>query len=122
MTKSALERLVRLWQGRLGLERWKIDVKVSSEPIGGFADVQASSQYEFATVTFAAGIADEVVEQTVVHELLHLLLRDTDALVEDARSQLHPQASVQVEKRYEYVQEGFVDRLAARIVEIGGGA
>lgn len=112
--------IVRVWQDRLGLERWKIDVKVSAEPLGGFADVQASSQYDFATVTFAAGIADEVAEQTVVHELLHLLLRDLDAAMEDARSQLHPQASLQVEKRYEFAQEGFVDRLAARIVEFGG--
>jgi hypothetical protein len=118
VSKAQIERVVRLWQERLGLERWKLELRVSAEPMDGFGEFDVSSQYEVATITVASGLSPEQVEQTVVHELLHLMCRDLDAVVEDARGQLHPQASVQVEKRYEHEIEGFVERLALRLVEL----
>lgn len=118
----AYQDQVTLWQTRLGLERWKIDVKIAEEPMEAYAECSPSAQYEFATITFSPNIESSVVEATVVHELLHILTKDIDSVIEDARAQLHPQASFQVEKRYDHALESFVDRLAQRIVEIAGDA
>lgn len=115
------QELVAAWQQRLGLERWKIDVKIAEEPMEAFAECNPSSQYEFATITFSPSLDPTQIDATVVHELLHILTKDIDQLVEDARAQLHPQASFQVEKRYDHALESFVDRLAQRIVEIQSG-
>lgn len=112
------QEAVTLWQARLGLDRWRIEIKVSEEPIDSFATVEPSAQYENATITFSPSVDDAILETVVVHELLHLFTRDIDALVDDAKAQLHPQASFQVEKRYEHVLESFVDRLSRSIVDL----
>lgn len=121
LTKAQVEKIVRVWQGRLGLERWKIEVEFSNNPADFYAEANPSVQYESCTLVFSPGWSEltvELVDQTVVHELLHLLHRDVDTAVEAARSQLHPQASGQIEKRYEHAMEGFIDRLATRLVEL----
>jgi hypothetical protein len=125
MTKQKIEATVREWQTRLGLDGWKIAVQYADMPGEEWAKIEPFSSYDHASLTVSVGYPNwtpAVANVTIVHELLHLLVRDIDAVVEDARSQLHPQASAQVEKRYEHEVEGFVDRLAARIVEIGGVA
>ena len=123
MTRKQIEATVSEWQTRLGLDGWKIAVQYADMPGEEWAKIEPFSAYDHATLTVSVGYMNwtpAVANVTIVHELLHLLVRDIDAVVEDARSQLHPQASVQVEKRYEHEVEGFVDRLAARIVELGG--
>ena len=125
MTRKQIEATVSEWQTRLGLDGWKITVQYADMPGEEWAKIEPFSSYDQAALTISVGYPNwtpAVANVTIVHELLHLLVRDIDAVVEDARSQLHPQASVQVEKRYEHEVEGFVDRLAARIVEIGGEA
>ena len=125
MTRKQIEALVEAWKARLGLDGWKIAVEFPTVPTASYSEVTVDGSYDSATLTVSPGfeaMTQKVANQTVVHELLHLLIRDMDAVMEDARSQLHPQASAQVEKRYEHEVEGFVDRLAIRIVEIGGCA
>jgi len=123
VTKAKIEATVREWQTRLGLDGWKITVEVADTPDDSYAEIKPDVAYDSATFILSPGYVGwtpALANQTVVHELLHLLVRDIDAVVEDSRSQLHPQASVQVEKRYEHEVEGFVDRLAAKLVELGG--
>ena len=123
MTRKQIEATVRVWQTRLGLDGWKITVDYAETPDDSYAEIKPDVAYDSATLILSPGYVGwtpAVANVTIVHELLHLLVRDIDATVEDARSQLHPQASAQVEKRYEHEVEGFVDRLAARIVELGG--
>lgn len=122
MTQKQVHKLVRDWQRRLGLERWRITLEFSDEPEDFHAQVTPSAQYESAAVIFAPGYgarSDEAVAHTVVHELLHVLLRDVDAVVSAATDQLHPQAAGQIDKRYAHEIEGFVDALARRITEPG---
>lgn len=125
MTKPKVEQAVRTWQTRLGLDGWTIRVEFAEAPDSAYAEVKPEAAYDNAVLTISPAHVNwtpELANQTIVHELLHLLTRDLDAVVEDARAQLHPQASAQVEKRYEHEIEGFVDRLALRIVEIAGCA
>jgi hypothetical protein len=124
VTKAQLERTVRVWQRRLGLDAWKIDVDFSDPASEGcVASTLRSNDYDTATITWDAGWASWeplYANQTVVHELLHLLTRDVDLVVDDARDQLHPDASALVEKRYRHETEGLVDRLSVRLVDVGG--
>lgn len=119
-----MERCVRVWQGRLGLSAW--DVRVDwDEPAGPDANAETRylNDYDRATVRFApdvSGWSPEFLNRIVVHELLHLHLRDVDRVVADVDGFLHRDVFSQVEKRYEHESEGLVDRLAYRLVEIGG--
>lgn len=126
MTKGQVERLVRVWQGRLGLERW--DVKVDwSKPCADdrVAEVEKSSYYDTGTLRWEPGWSKwtaEYAEATVVHELLHLCHRDVDESFADLEGQLQRDAWILSERRYRQAMEGFIDRTASRLVEIAGGA
>lgn len=125
MTKRQIEGLVETWKGHLGLDGWKIAVEFATVPDTSYAEINGERSYDAAKLTISPAYGEwteNFAEQTIVHELLHLLVRDIDNVVEDARSQLHPQASAQIEKRYDHEVEGFVDRLAIRIVALRGAA
>lgn len=122
MTKAGIERLVREWTSRLGLERWKIDVKWD-DPCGDdfTAVIDKSSYYDTATIRLEADWQKwkpDFAEQTMVHELLHLLHRDVDEAFRDLEGQLQRDAWVLSERRYKQAMEGFIDRMATRLTEI----
>lgn len=123
MKKPEIEQTVRAWQTRLGLDGWTIAIAFAEIPDNSYSQIAPEDDYDRATLTISPSHINwtqPFANQTIVHELLHLLVRDIDVMVEDAREQLHPQASAQIEKRYEHEIEGLVDRLASRIVEFGG--
>lgn len=125
MTKAQMERIVREWQRRLGLERWDLDVAWDPALEGSDASTWRSDSYDRATLRFDPEWASWDVEFTnriVAHELLHLLTRDVDVVVKDAQDQMHRDAGTLIERRYLHEIEGFVDRIAYRLVEIGGCA
>jgi hypothetical protein len=124
MTRSAVERAVRVWQRRLGLDGWDVEVEWD-EPSedGSDASTWRSASYDRATMKFAEGWpkwSREFTNRVVVHELLHLVSRDLDEVVNDLEGQLHRDAFTLVDRRYLHEIEGLVDRLAYRLVEIGG--
>lgn len=119
MTRGRLEKITRAWQKRLGLERWDLkfgwDRPLDQE--NEVARVFRSNQYDSATIFFAADYrkwTPEFANQAVVHELLHLCHRDVD----EAFGVLDADAASKA--RWEHAMEGFIDRTACRIVEIGG--
>ena len=122
MTKAAIERIVRVWVPRLGLERWKIEVDFSKPCADeNVAEVEKSSFYDTGTIRLEAGWAKwepVFAEQTLVHELLHLLHRDVDEAFRDIEGQLHRDAWTMADRRYKQAMEGFIDRMAFRLVEI----
>lgn len=121
MTPKQLEALVSEWQARMGLDHWRISVEVSSEREDYFAATAPSEQYRTASIKFdpdfAAKRPEEAV-QTIVHELLHIAMRDVDSAVEAATAELHPAAAGQASKRYTHAVEGFVDALAVAITNL----
>jgi hypothetical protein len=124
VTKTKLEAEVRAWQYRLGLERWKVEIKWD-EPCDAenFADITKSSTYDTATLRLDAGWSKWTADFTrgiVVHELMHLLHRDVDEAFNDIEGQLQRDAWIMAERRYKQAMEGFIDRTATRLVEIAG--
>lgn len=102
MTAKQLESLVRLWQERLGLGGWRLVVEVET-PDGGNAATASPTRYsDEARLRFAPWLLgkaerpaevlpahDDEVEVVVVHELLHLALRDLDRGHEIIEGHLH---------------------------------
>jgi hypothetical protein len=133
MTETGLALLLDLWKKRLGLESWIIEMKVGEidEP-GSYMEVDKSTQYERAVLyvapfTLGAGdvpkealaipITDEFVEASLVHELLHLVLRDVTIIVrQDLDGSLHPYALEQVQNAAMRAEERVVDKLAVALV------
>lgn len=125
MTRAVIERLVRRWVPRLGLERWRIEFcwDEPCDPEKERAKVVRSCFYDRATLYFASDFGSwslESAEQTVVHELLHLCLRDVDEVLSDLDGQLQRDAAEMVDRRYRQAMESFVDRLSCRLVDLGG--
>jgi hypothetical protein len=58
------------------------------------------------------------VHRIVVHELLHLLVRDLDEVIDSLDGQLHRDAFTVTENRYCHEIEGLIDRLSYRLVEL----
>lgn len=126
MTRARLERVVRVWQQRLGLERWDIAIEWD-EPCGEDANAATwrSSSYDRAEIRWdkewrkwSARKANEYA----VHELLHLHLRDVDEVVGSLEGQLHRDSYALVDGRYLHEVEGLIERLTYRLIEIGGEA
>jgi hypothetical protein len=122
VTKARIEKLIGVWTVRLGLERWKIDVDWSKPCADhNVAEIEKSSFYDTGTIRLEPGWAKwapDYAEQTVVHELLHLLHRDVDEAFADIEGQLQRDAWTMVERRYKQAMEGFIDRTASRLVEL----
>lgn len=122
-TRVWLRRRLMVWQPALGLERW--EVTVMDVPCGDQANASTwrSDAYDRAAISFSddlSGWTFLFAEQTLVHELLHLCHRDVDQAFREIEYQLHRDAWAMALARYDHVMEGFVDRLASRLVEIGG--
>lgn len=122
MTKAQMERIVQGWLPRLGLDRWKVEFKWA-EPCDAenYAEVEKSSFYDSAKIRLEpdwAKWSPEFAEVTLVHELVHLLHRDVDQAFNDIDGQLQRDAWIMAERRYRHAMEGFVDRLATRLVEL----
>lgn len=121
MTAKQLTALARKWQARLVLDAWRITYEHADEPGDCWAMTSPSRQYRAAKITFDPGLkvaSTRLVEQTIVHELIHVLMRDADRAFADAADQLHPQAGEQATKRYEHAVEGFVDSLAEALIAL----
>jgi hypothetical protein len=128
MSRTQFERILRLWQKRLGLETWHLEVdweKPASEDAD--ASTWRSNNYDRAIlyldpawVSWERDRGIEFVHRIVVHELLHLVFRDVDELVDSLDGQMHRDVCAMVDKRYHHEIEGLCDRLAYRLVGMVG--
>lgn len=122
MTAERINAMVASWADRLGLSHWQIQVDWSGlTPNGEQALVHPADSYDTATLQFHAEFTAWTpawAEWVVVHELLHLVMRDQDSTVEAVIDLLPAKARALAENRYEHEAEGVVDRLAAVLVAL----
>ena len=87
MSKEDLEKLLRVWQKNLGMEGWKLDLKIvdfkRKNNYRQSGDFVADLKNKTASIlmTWNPWRGDE--EYTLVHEMLHVLLYDYDKYAED---------------------------------------
>lgn len=85
MKKELIRKLanesIKKWKGRLGFSGWKIDVKITLfKRADGFpqdGDIVMDYQKKKATILIGT-ILKSPVEEIIVHELVHLMLRPID--------------------------------------------
>ena len=127
ITPVQLAERIEKWQRRLaplGVAHWTIDrvVLCDETPSGPSANatVRTSSTYDYCTFYFrnefiAEAAADEL-DTTIIHEWLHVAMRDLDEAVLSANAQLSPGFCDAWEDRLTHEREGLVDRLALALM------
>ena len=126
MTEKQLEKVVRLWQKRLGLQDWDISLSFVPLPFcrcedDADATTWRQNSYDRAVIFPNAdwkSKSDDALNRLMVHELLHLVTRDLDRVVASVEEQLHADAWRAVNTRYDHEIEGVVERLANRFVDL----
>lgn len=123
-----LRRRMHVWQGRLGLQRWDLTLRVEAcEDEHSYMEVERSVYYERALILVAPwvltgeqpdGVVDVEltparVDAKVCHELLHLFTTGFRAILEDdLDGMLHRDVDTIVRATFRREEERMVDRLA----------
>jgi hypothetical protein len=114
------EVAVRAWQERLGLGSWDITVKV--EPVEGQDNAWGAcfphDDYEVATIVIEPDVPGEQLERIIVHELLHLVVRDLDWSAHQLEETLGPIIGAMFNTQFEHELESVVDKLAVMLVKM----
>lgn len=126
-SEATLRRIVKTWQKRLKLEHIALDISIEDGPDNpdALASVSPDSLYDMAELRFRGDWASHdlfMLNRLVVHELLHIMFRDyTNAIrsVGEAGILSH-QTQVLWYDRCNDAEEAVIDRLAHRLVEVGG--
>jgi hypothetical protein len=134
MSRRELERRLRVWQSRLKLDHWQIRLNLD-EPVqteGSTAEIGKTWDYDRAEIRLARGWRSwnvgqpidetgETVDGALVHELLHIHLRElhwTHHKLMDGH--LHRDAAALSDDAYNHAEEGLIDRLSRVLVEAWG--
>lgn len=106
MTLATLRRLTKLWQKRLKLQDWKLDVRFAAD----MADTSAGECWWHPDNRTAEihilppHIIEDDIEETLVHELLHVLYEGHAWNTEDSLSvhqeRAHNQAAAALVSAY----------------------
>lgn len=121
-----LAERVEEWQDRLrwlGIGHWRIDaVHVDDETPGGphaNATVRASYHYQSCEFWFKHEFVDNAndaeLDETIIHEWLHVAMRDFDRAVESIEDQLSCSVREVWESRVDHEREGLIDAVARQI-------
>lgn len=133
MTLNQVCKRVDYWRQHLqslGVSHWAITVAIVDEPSPGRRNAPAAASvgiedlYDTADIQFKAEYvpggpkATPDFDRYIVHELLHIAMRDWDAAVHSIDEHLSPATAEQWVDRLEHEEEGIVDRLARAIVTV----
>lgn len=129
MTRAELEAIVAWWVPRLGLAAWEIEVEwdprrddMDFDSGVRHAATWRSRDYDEARLYFhPSEHADwdrRKANQLAVHELLHLVTRDVEFVLDQVDGQLHRDVDSVVSGGHRHAVEGAVDRLAYRLVDL----
>lgn len=130
MTRRQVDVALRLWQHRLALDAWRIELVIDGERWDANdrgdcdASVWRSNDYDVARVYLNPSTwqswADAELHEHLVHELLHLTLRDLEHVLDHVEPLLHADAHRIASEAHRHVLEQAVDRLARQFVELAG--
>ena len=128
LTPTQLAKRVEKWRGRLqhlGVGHIRIEcVTLCDETPGGpqaKATVQPSREYDSAhfwfTRDFIENCQEHELDETIIHEWVHVAMRDYDTAIESdvVEDHLAPAAHDAWVDRVDHEREGVVDRVARQI-------
>lgn len=121
MTTAQLVKRVTFWQKKLGLDHWDIEVEVVESPHASgnsnlaTAACWSSDTYDNAKIEIREDYAEwelEDLDQTIIHELMHIVTRDIDRTARLLREEIGASAWNLYSAVWDREIEGLVDRLA----------
>jgi hypothetical protein len=137
LTDRQVAKRVDFWRKELellGLSHWQLQLDIEDDLRTHHGDERANASvhtedfYDAALIKIDSDVIPEDtppaphllehLDYCIVHELLHVAMRDFDAAIESIKDHLAPAAASQWEDRLEHEEEGFVDRTARAIVRM----
>lgn len=128
---TELRELFATWQQRLGLQAWTIQLKLVETLPGAYMEIEMSDHYTQALVRIDRGDTGDTptrfgepidqpraltIEQRVVHELLHLCLRDVAHAADLVRPEVSESTTRIWDAAYRHAEETCVDNLAQALL------
>ena len=122
----ALAERVEWWQKylvELGIAHWRIDcITITDELENANASVWVSSDYDTMAVRFDADFVEEAsaqrLDEAIVHELLHVWMRDLDRAIDSAEDYLSAASRAEWSARIDHERENMVEQAARLIVRL----
>lgn len=125
-TPIRLAKRVERWQHRLallGVSHFQFDVHLADELPGERRDadacVQVSGQYDTCSFWFRWSFIENCtaaeLDQTIIHEWLHVAFRDFDDALEAAEGWMPPRTFEDYDAKVNHEREGIVERLARQL-------
>lgn len=139
MTRATVERIVAWWVAALKLEAWELhivwpeDYEKWPERNDGFGDwephdnarVWRAKDYKIARLYVNPDMlmaehtgATRELESAIVHELLHLVTREAEFILDQIDGMLHRDVTELIERTYTHHVEGIIDELSYRLVDM----
>jgi hypothetical protein len=127
-----IEDIGRIWIQRLGLQNWDIRFVWGEELAEYWADggpsahasTWRSKSYDQARIYVNPkdfeSWTDHEARVNIVHELLHLVLRDTEFVLDHIEGLLHRDVDRVISETFQHHLEGAVERLARTLVNLAG--
>jgi hypothetical protein len=122
MTETYVRKAFKFWQTVCGLDAWSIELilgdGVDGDPTAE-ASIWMSQTYDRAIMRLCDDWATrdkDWINETLVHEFMHIHERDLKCAIESVYDQLAPAISDMYDDRVHHEREGLVDRLAMVIV------
>jgi hypothetical protein len=128
VTAQEIRERVEFWTTRLaslGIGHWDFEIIVYDGDIEDAPNCDAtadtSDRYDSAALNFRADKVDlntrtlDEIDQLILHELLHVAMRDFDETIEPARWNMSPPSGTLWANSVEREREGLVERLARTI-------
>lgn len=112
------------WQGRLsllGVSHWEVEDVTIEDDEDNNAGVRVSGAYDscsfYFTPVFLAEASDSALDNVIVHEWVHVAMRDLDKAIEAGSYEIPIGSRHQWDLRVFHEREGFVDQIARQLVE-----
>jgi hypothetical protein len=135
LTGRQVAKRIDFWRKELellGLSHWHLQLDIEDDLRTGHGDranaaVNTEDFYDAARIKIDSEVIPgpgsdlvdlEHLDYCIVHELIHVAMRDFDAAIDSVKDHLAPAAASQWEDRLEHEEEGFVDRTARAIVRL----
>lgn len=127
ISAAQVKRIVRKWQPILGLNDYLITIEVVETDSNKLASVNASDESHRAKIIInsnhdaiqsqAGSLGDTTLEETVVHEMLHIVLINLkDYAVDNAMDDIGGDQGKQIAETIRRIEERTVDKLALALV------